>query len=261
MGFNFAYLDPEYRKRQAEITKTAWLLGKYDFKRVPSIKKLCENPKCNNFIFLKPHELKFRKYCSQKCSALVSNPGRKVSEVTKQKISEAIKGTHPKITRYFPKIGIKCNNPLCNKLMSLPPWLAKRQKYCSRKCAIAIIGRMTTSAKASKGKPGIRMDVSPTICFYSTWEANVARVYNLVGIEWLYAPKIFDLGKHTYRPDYYLPDFDTYVEVKNFMGEYSLERDQTFRKKFPNIKLELILRKEYTEIKTNYKYFIKNWEY
>ena len=145
--------------------------------------------------------------------------------------------------------------------MLLPPWLAKRRIYCSRTCAMKVIGGKTTSPKASKGKSGIRKDIDPSICFYSTWEANMARIYNLVGIKWLYAPKIFDLGKHTYRPDYYLPNFDTYIEVKNFMGDYSLKRDQAFRKRYPNIKLELILKKEYIEIKLNYKYFIKNWEY
>ena len=89
----------------------------------------------------------------------------------------------------------------------------------------------------------------------------MARIYNLVGIKWLYAPKIFNLDKHTYRPDFYLPDFDTYVEVKNYLGSYSLERDQNFRKLYPNIKLELILKVDYIEIKSNYKYFITNWEF
>ncbi len=150
---------------------------------------------------------------------------------------------------------------MCRKTISLPPYLAKRQKYCSNRCAISVVGKLTTSPKASKGKPGIRIDISPIICFYSTWEANVARVFNLVEIRWEYAPRIFDLGEHTYRPDFYLPDFDTYVEVKNFMGEYSLNRDKQLRKLYPDIKLDLILKDEYNEIKLNYKYFIKNWEY
>ncbi|MEK7061408.1 MAG: NUMOD3 domain-containing DNA-binding protein [Patescibacteria group bacterium] len=261
MGFNFAYADPEYRKKQSDNTRVAWRLGKFDFKKTPPIKKLCGNPKCNNIMLLKPHETLSRKYCSRKCSALVNNPNRKVSEITKQKISEAIKGTHPKTTRFFPKIEIRCKNPRCSRIMSLAPWLAKKQRYCSNECAMAVIGRMTTSPKASKGKPGIRTDVSPTICFYSTWEANIARVFNLINLKWVYAPKIFDLREHTYRPDFYLPDFDTYVEVKNFMGEYSLNRDTQFRKLYPNTKLDLILKEEYMQIKANYKYFIRNWEY
>lgn len=67
----------------------------------------------------------------------------------------------------------------------------------------------TTSPKASKGKPGI-------ICFYSTWEANIALMYTYQRVVWHYAPKIFNLGQHTYRPDFYLPAEDTYIEVKNY---------------------------------------------
>ena len=65
------------------------------------------------------------------------------------------------------------------------------------RCAISVTGRLTKSPKASKGKNGIRLDIDPNINFYSTWEANVARVYNLVGLKWTYAPKLFDLGEHT----------------------------------------------------------------
>lgn len=123
------------------------------------------------------------------------------------------------------------------------------------------LGRLTTSPKASKGKNGIRMDVDPNINFYSTWEANIARIYNLVGLKWQYSPKIFDLGEHTYRPDFYLLEFDTYVEVKNYMSEFSYNRDKTFRKVFPNTKLDLILKDKYFEIKENYKNLVVNWEY
>lgn len=119
---------------------------------------------------------------------------------------------------------------------------------------------MTTSPKASKGKSGIRDDINTNTVFYSTWEANIARVFNLIDIKWKYAPKIFDLVEHTYRPDFYLPDHDMFIEVKNFMGAYSLRRDFLFRKKYPNIKLELILKNDYLNIQANYKELIDNWE-
>ncbi len=96
--------------------------------------------------------------------------------------------------------------------------------------------------------------------FYSTWEANIARVFNLVGLVWDYAPKIFDLGMHTYRPDFHLSEYGIYIEVKNFMNNYSLERDQLFRKKYPDIKLEVLSRKEYKEIEFHYKPLIMYWE-
>ena len=127
-------------------------------------------------------------------------------------------------------------------------------------CAIKTIGAQTTSPKTSKGKSGVRIDIDPNICFYSTWEANTARVFNLVNLRWQYAPRIFSLGKHTYRPDFYLPDFDTFIEVKNFLGSYSLQRDFLFRKIYPNIKLDLILKNHYLEIKSYYKDLVDLWE-
>ncbi|OGH10281.1 MAG: hypothetical protein A2152_01745 [Candidatus Levybacteria bacterium RBG_16_35_6] len=162
--------------------------------------------------------------------------------------------------RKVPYIKIVCHNPICRKEFELPPHQVKRRKFCCVSCSIQVIGRLTTSPKASKGKPGIRADIDPNICFYSTWEANVARVFNFLKIKWVYAPKVFDLGKHTYRPDFYLPQEDKYIEVKNFMGIYSLERDRLFRLKFPKVKLEVLSKLEYNEIEANYKPFIDGWE-
>lgn len=263
MGRHFSYSDPEYRKKQAEITKKYWRLGTFDFKVKPKIELTCQNPKCSKCFYVEPHNSLIRKYCSRSCSAIVNSPGRIMPEVVKLKISQALKGSHPHVppTRFAHRLEVVCQNDLCKKVMFLPPWLAKRRVYCSTACAMKVIGSQTTSPKASRGISGIRKDINSKICFYSTWEANIARIFNLIGIKWVYAPKIFDLGEHTYRPDFYLPELDTYIEVKNFMGEYSLNRDKQFRKLYPNIKLDLILKKEYVEIKANYKYFIKNWEY
>ncbi|HEX6976827.1 MAG TPA: hypothetical protein VF185_00505 [Patescibacteria group bacterium] len=160
--------------------------------------------------------------------------------------------------RILPRISLVCVG--CGKKFEVVPYLAKKRKYCSSMCAIKTIGSRTTSPKASKGKPGIRKDIDPNICFYSTWEANIARVFNLVGLRWVYAPKIFDLGQHTYRPDFYLPDFDMYIEVKNFLGTYSLERHILFKRKYPKIKLKLLLKSDYLKIQENYRDLIDNWE-
>ena len=127
-------------------------------------------------------------------------------------------------------------------------------------CAMKIIGGRTTSPKASRGKSGIRLDIDESICFYSTWEANIARVFNLLDINWHYAPTVFDLGDHTYRPDFYLPSDSLYIEVKNFMNEYSFNRDKLFREKYPNIRLDVISKKEYKAIEANYKPLIEPWE-
>ncbi|WKZ25626.1 MAG: hypothetical protein QY322_04590 [bacterium] len=253
------YTDPEYKKKQSEISKRNWAAGIYNYKIKALVTRSCKRTNCNNKFLVKPYDHKT--YCSQRCSALINNTGRKMSESTKMKISKTLKALPNRLRgKHFskPKIKIVCLN--CHKSFELVPYLAKTQKYCSIHCNIVRLGRKTTSPKASKGKNGIRIDISPTINFYSTWEANVARIYNLIGLKWEYAPSLFDLGKHTYRPDFYLSEFKTYVEVKNFMNEYSLMRDKTFRERFPKIQLDLITKKEYLEIKSNYKDLVEDWE-
>lgn len=254
------YLSSEYRRKQSLITKENWEKGKYITRIKSPEKRFCKNPDCDKtFVVKKPSDPK--KFCSHHCSAYVANMGRKLSSIAKSRISKAI-STLPKSKRgkHFTKSKIKMICQTCQKTFKVVPYLSKTRKYCSVTCSIKTIGKITTSAKASRGKNGIRIDIDPIINFYSTWEANVARVFNLVNIRWKYAPKIFDLDEHTYRPDFYLSDFDSFVEVKNFMGEYSLQRDRLFRKKYPNIKLDLIMKGDYLNIRDNYKELIGNWE-
>lgn len=257
MSFGF-YSSPEYRKLQSDITKTNWVKGIYNYRIKPLETRTCKNLNCGNTFKVKHFDPKI--FCSHRCAAHVGNIGRKLSLSTRLKISKSVSLLPQSIfkRRCLPRITLVCLR--CGKKFEVVPYLAKRRKYCSSLCAIKTIGSRTTSPKASKGKPGIRADIDPNICFYSTWEANIARVFNLVGLKWVYAPKIFDLGKHTYRPDFYLPYFDMFIEVKNFLGVYSLKRHLLFKKRYPNIKLKLLMKKGYLEIKENYKELIDNWE-
>jgi hypothetical protein len=124
-----------------------------------------------------------------------------------------------------------------------------------------VVGGKPTSPRAARGKTGIRKDIDKTIYFYSRWEANIARLFNYLGTKWLYQPKTFNLGSQNYTPDFYLPDYDTYIEVKNFLWKYSKIRDRKFRKLFPNVNLILLLKKDYLKLENKYSKFIKNWEY
>ena len=48
----------------------------------------------------------------------------------------------------------------------------------------------------------------------STWEVAYAKWLDKQNIKWLYESKVFDLGNCTYTPDFYLPESDTYIEIK-----------------------------------------------
>lgn len=255
------YDDPIYRKKQSEITKNYYALHP---RIKPLITRVCNNLKCKlAFQVGKPSDPKI--YCSRSCSASVNNLGRHQSLETRQKIAAAIRALPPgHYQRIYlakkPRVTLLCNNPNCRNEFKVLPYKANVRKYCSVKCAMQIVGKMTTSPKAAKSKPGIRTDISSTIIFYSTWEANIARVFNLIDLNWVYAPTLFNIGLHTYRPDFYLPESNSYIEIKNFMGEYSFMRDREFRKRYPLIKLDIISKEEYTQIEQVYKPLIDEWE-
>ncbi len=117
----------------------------------------------------------------------------------------------------------------------------------------------------SRARGGRRKDLG-NIYFRSSWEANMARYYNYVGIKWQYEPRefIFESIKRgclSYRPDFYLPDEDRWVEVKGWMDKKSKTKLKRFEKYYPEeyAKLEIIGEKEYKAFE-KYSRLISNWE-
>lgn len=72
------YKNPEYKKKQSEITKKYWQEGKYNLLITPLEERCCINPSCEAFFKVKPFDPKI--YCSHSCSARVNNlkRGRRV---------------------------------------------------------------------------------------------------------------------------------------------------------------------------------------
>ncbi len=252
------YNSKSYKEKQSAKAKTAWQLRLRDFKYKRD-KRVCARESCGIVFEIAPG-LK-NKYCSQSCSAKTSNSNRVHSKSTKNKIAKAMTGIvgASKGKILVPRLEKLCKYKECKKMFLSERW--KKQVYCSNKCAMKVVGGRPTSPKASRGKAGIRQDVSKTAYFHSRWEANIARLYNYKKIKWEYEPKTFDIGGQMYTPDFYIPDSDTYVEIKNFWGQYSKKRDTKFREAYPDIKLQVILKKEYLELQEKYATKIKKWEY
>ena len=114
---------------------------------------------------------------------------------------------------------IDCNIPLKN--------------YISKRC----INCYKIWAKIPQNNPRFGKCVPFFVTIYnnipmrSTWEANFAKWCDLSGIKWLYESKTFDLGSTTYTPDFYLPEFDLWIEVKGWLTEKSKEKMSIFNKK------------------------------
>lgn len=60
-------------------------------------------------------------------------------------------------------------------------------------------------------------------------EGVFARELDKAGIQWVYEPKRFKLSWTSYCPDFYLPEFDVYVEVKGWLDSVSKRKIDSFR--------------------------------
>lgn len=249
---------PEYRNKQARITKGNVAKGVYEHLKRKE-QRLCIRDGCGKIFVVSPSDPK--KFCSQSCAATVNNSKRKWPESVKRKIAEAGRGREGPLKGVLkvPRITAICANPKCGNTFTHERY--QTRKYCSVHCNITITGSRPTSPKASRGKAGIRKDVSDSIYFYSRWEANMARLYIYLGVAWEYTPRSFDIGGQSYTPDFYLPKTDTYVEIKNFWGEYSRIRDEKFRATHPELRLKVILKEQYLELERTYAHLIPYWEY
>ena len=69
--------------------------------------------------------------------------------------------------------------------------------------------------------------------FRSRLEARWAKVFSMLNIKWEYEPKCFqtDCGDSlvTYLPDFYLPDFDIWVEVKGTQNNLNADWDSKMK--------------------------------
>lgn len=246
------------------IMKKNWKKGFFDFIYKREIRK-CSRKECKNIFQVQKSDPKM--YCFSRCAALINNAKRgPMPEEQKLKISKTfqerkIKGFESPFKGKIKvaRIEIICANPKCNKVFLIERWM--KRKYCSNACAMAVRGGKPTSPKASRGKAGIRKDISETIYFHSRWEANYARVLNYLGVKWEYEPKTFDLETQNYTPDFYLPNTDEYIEVKNFLWKYSKIRHDKFRKLHPKIKLTLLMKEDYLKLQNRYGKLIGSWEF
>lgn len=68
--------------------------------------------------------------------------------------------------------------------------------------------------------------------FRSNWEIEMAEWLEEMDIEWDYEPRrfYFKAHKESYLPDFYLPDFDVWIEVKGYMDKRSERRIKLFKK-------------------------------
>ena len=156
----------------------------------------------------------------------------------------------------------------------IPPWnkgLTKDNNDMLSKVSVKV--RETIVRKLASGelipqenyyatyKAGFREDLGHYV--RSSWEANIARILKFLDLEYKYEPKLFSIRDGSvskfYRPDFYIPIIDVYVEVKGYVYIGSMEKIILFKEQYPEKQLFLVLRDEYYFLKKSFSSFI-NWE-
>lgn len=80
----------------------------------------------------------------------------------------------------------------------------------------------------------------------SSWEIAYAKYLDRQHIKWLYESKIFDLGNTTYTPDFYLPETNTYIEIKGYWRDDAKKKFKLFQKIYNDIIIKILTKKELT---------------
>lgn len=191
--------------------------------------KLCKH--CSKPI---PYKNRRGIFCSQSCSGIHRNTNHKHSNETKQKQSLA-----SKLNRF--KRICKLQYKVCKICQSL--FITSRDKKgykstCSEKCSDIVfknIGLELCKKHDNHKTYGHHLFNSiyhGEIKLDSSWEVKVVKSLEDNNIKWERGKgfnwiRPSDNTTHTYYPDFYLPDFDIYIEPKNpYKWEVDLNYEQ-----------------------------------
>lgn len=113
------------------------------------------------------------------------------------------------------------------------------------------------STKASVNNKGGRCkwyDVAGQKC-QGTWERNVALKFEELGIKWIKLKTNKDIlqysmdGKiRSYTPDFYLPDFSLYLEIKGHWWGNDKEKMRIVLETHKNVKIVIVEKEQYERI-------------
>lgn len=149
---------------------------------------------------------------------------------------------------------LKCS--ACNKLQTIKTvnWkLVSKVPFahiCSRECFLKWI---KSGKSISVKNDGFIVCSSPAITtgasysekldkfFRSRYESAVAEYLSLQNIDFLYEAGFFEVGKNSiYIPDFYLPENNSFIEVKGLFSGGSKTKYINLKKKYSKIRILLL---------------------
>lgn len=210
--------NKEKMSRGRLIGSTSGSIKGNQIQKQQSMDRYIEKQKqCKNCNTLLPYNKRHNKFCDHKCSASFTNKGKKHTSETKNKISKTI-STSPKPRKNTPRIKIQrrpftkiyglavCN--CCHKQF----WqLSFKRKTCSPECQ-----RKNSTYRKIIHRYEHNGEI---ILLESSWEVEIAQWLDVNDISW-HRPKHLvwydaDNKLRRYFSDFYLDDYDVYVDPKN----------------------------------------------
>lgn len=141
---------------------------------------------------------------------------------------------------------------------------AKTKEERSRKAKLQFLnGERQIPKNNGIGYGGKRKDLNHYV--RSCQEANFARLLNYKNIKYEYEKTIPLYGengklKYNYCIDFYLPKYDSYIEIKGKWYKIAKEKVNLFRKQHPDKNFIIIEGENYYKIEKLYKSLIPLWE-
>lgn len=179
------------------------------------------------------------------------NYGKPCSEETKQKILSSRKGyKHSNETKQ--KISISHmgeKNGMYGKTGNKNHFYGKHHTEKTKEILRSKTGGKNSCWYGVTGKEHPKYGIAPVLgtqygkrcyvnnmCFRSTYEARFVIELEKRGIKWIYE-KRFYMDNTSYAPDFYLPEYDIYIEIKGYLRKGSYAKMILFNNNYPNINL------------------------
>lgn len=104
---------------------------------------------------------------------------------------------------------------------------------------------------------------APPVLFAHPSEAHIARLLDFYGIHWEYEPRSFPLERDaegnprlSFTPDFYLPDYDLYLEITTIKPALSHRKNRKIRRLrelYPDIQIKLLNLKDIEALLLKYR--------
>jgi hypothetical protein len=175
----------------------------------------------------------------------VSATGRKLTPEDRKKQSDGLKAYH--------------QTPEWEDHRKL--WGKEANESRRKSCREVQSKRIQSTRTSIHSNWGFRIDLECS--FMSSWEANVARYLRFMGIEYKVEPYSFHLDEElrSYRPDFYLPTYDTFLEVKGMESPTYKKKMAKFLELYPWVGIVVLGYHNYRmKLAKHFQNVVPNWE-